>query len=134
MGLKSFLRRWLGIEPAQTTVKKTVGRAYQRPIPIPVKSNLLKINPVIDFYNKCGGYETLRVVESVNKKSDWVWVSTHGRDWRIIVKTTADISSGNYRKTKVFVNANEANSFKRKFLAHHERMKAKAAKGGLNYN
>jgi hypothetical protein len=146
MGLKSFLRRWLGIESVEKTVKKTVGRAYQQPVlvkrispVIPYEQNnnyKRRTKSVAEFYNKCGGFHNLSIIEETyGDYSSWCRISTSGVEWRFRVKDYRVKSNGRCMGySKSFLSRDRAQSFHRAFIAHHERMKAKAAKSGLNYN
>lgn len=146
MGLKSFLRRWLGIEAAQTTVKKTAGRAYQRPVlvrlpfdKVPYQHNSTYkrfAKTVADFYAKCGGYSNIELSErTFGDSSKWCRVSTSGHEWRIYVKDCKMRNDNRHLAyTKTFSTREKAVSFQKQFIAYHERIKNKIAKSGLNYN
>lgn len=145
MGIKSFLRRWLGIEPAQKTVKTTVARAYQQPLmvrrPYEVVATMPKqrINTsrprtIEGFYAKVGGTKSMLELE---RFGDY--------DYILRIKSELYYGKQQYRLqcrqiharspvAIIFDTLNEAESFKRKLINYHERMKAKAAKGGLNFN
>ena len=146
MGLKSFLRRWLGIESVQTTANTTVGRAYHRPVmvrlpfekvPFQHNSNDKRCaKTVVDFYSKCGGYINMKLIErTFGDTMNWCRVSIRGNEWRIYIKD-CNMRNDNrhFEYSKVFPTRDKALAFQKQFIAHHERMKAKAAKSGLNYN
>jgi hypothetical protein len=147
MGIKSFLRRWLGFVSEQTTVKTTVGRAYQQPVPVRItlnpqmlingkRAHTARPKTVAGFYEKAGGYAVFSELEKSSNPDLWLKIindtnsRTRERQYRIECMQT----QGRTSITKIFPTINEAIRFKRNLLAHHERMKAKAAKGGLNNN
>jgi hypothetical protein len=150
MGIRSFLRRWLGIESVEKTVKKTVkktvGRAYQQPVlvrlpfeQVPYQHNSTYkrfAKTVADFYTKCGGYSNIQQSErTFGDTINWCRVASRGNEWRIYVKDCKIRKDNEHLAySKVFSTRDKALSFQKQFIAYHERMKAKAAKSGLNYN
>jgi len=140
MGLRSFLRRWLGIESAQTTTKKTVGRAFVKPLQLnnntPLREHASKPKTVAGFYDKAGGYHAFCKLEKIGSYDNWLRIR-QDRNWQtnnIQFRMHCVLPTSKSGYSKIFKTHREASSFKSALIAHHERMKAKAAKSGLNYN
>lgn len=151
MGIRSFLRRWLGIEtpqtPGNTPGKTKVGRTYQQPLMVrlPFEADLSstgkrahtsKPKTVAGFYDKAGGYIVFSKLEQLGNADLWLRINndTNSRTGRRQYRLECLQTDGRTPITKIFTTVQEASKFKHNLLAHHERMKAKAAKSGLNYN
>jgi 5-methylthioribose kinase len=139
MGIRSFLRRWLGIESVEKTVKKTVkktvGRAYQQPVRqrrtsvLSDSQYMFRAITLEQFYAKCGGFDGIeRMRKTYGDYRNWLSVVSRHPKWRVCLTENTKMI------TKSFDDKLSAHEFLEKFIAYHERMKAKAAKSGLNYN
>lgn len=144
MGIRSFLRRWLGIESVEKTVKTTVGRAYQQPVatarmpyerverPVRLK-RISKPRTVQGYYEKIGGVKAVSNIERYyGRPENWLRIHSDNAHYRVKCITTPEPKQRDI--TIKFTSKLEAINFRNQVIAHHERMKAKAAKSGLNYN
>jgi hypothetical protein len=100
------------------------------------RAHTSKPKTVAGFYDKAGGYLVFSKLEQLGNADLWLRINndTNSRTGRRQYRLECLQTDGRTPITKIFTTVQEASKFKHNLLAHHERIKAKAAKSGLNYN